>query len=107
MGKLYFFPDKINIAHKDADYVIVATPTNYDPDKNYFDTSSVESSIEAILAVNNDATIIIKSTVPVGYTLELRKNTIQKILFLTQNSYMKIKHYMITYIHQESLLVVR
>ncbi len=73
MGKLYFFPDKINIAHKDADYVIVATPTNYDPDKNYFDTSSVESAIEAILSVNQNATIIIKSTVPVGYTLELRK----------------------------------
>ena len=60
-------------AYKGAEYVIVATPTNYDPDKNYFDTSSVEKAIDAILEVNKDVTIIIKSTIPVGYTLELRK----------------------------------
>ena len=61
------------VAYKDAEYVVVATPTNYDPDKNYFDTSSVEKAIDAILEVNKDVTIIIKSTIPVGYTLELRK----------------------------------
>ena len=61
------------VAYKDAEYVVVATPTNYDPDKNYFDTSSVEKAIDSILEVNKDVTIIIKSTIPVGYTLELRK----------------------------------
>ena len=48
------------VAYKDAEYVVVATPTNYDPDKNYFDTSSVEKAIDSILEVNKDVTIIIK-----------------------------------------------
>ena len=60
-------------AFKDAHFVIVATPTNYDPETNYFDTSSVEAVIEKVIAVNKDATIVVKSTIPVGYTRSLKE----------------------------------
>ena len=61
------------VAYSDAEYVVVATPTNYDPVRNFFDTSSVEDAIAAIRAVNKSAWIVIKSTIPVGYTAELMK----------------------------------
>ncbi len=69
-------------AYKDADYVIIAAPTNYDSHKNFFDTTAVESVIELVLKVNPNAMMIIKSTIPVGYTESIReKYQTKNILF--------------------------
>ena len=69
-------------AYKDAEFVIIAAPTNYDSKKNFFDTSAVEAVIELVMQVNSKATMVIKSTIPVGYTESVRKkyNT-DKIIF--------------------------
>ena len=69
-------------AYKDADFVVIAAPTNYDPVKNFFDTSCVEQVIELVLKVNPKATMVIKSTIPVGYTQSIReKYNTNNILF--------------------------
>ena len=71
-----------NSMYKEVELVIISTPTNYDTTKNYFDTSSVESVIQQVIAVNPDAVIIVKSTVPVGFTEEVRaKYNCDNILF--------------------------
>ena len=77
-------------AYKDADFVVIAAPTNYDPVKNFFDTHHIEDVIDLVLSVNPDAVMVIKSTIPVGYTRSLYvKYALQ---FLT-NPYLKGKHF--------------
>lgn len=80
---LHLFPtSNYEEAYKDAEFVILAVPTNYDSKKNYFDTSAVESAIEAVLSVNVNAYLIIKSTIPVGYTAKIKEEfKYPKILF--------------------------
>ena len=66
--------------YKNADFVIIAAPTNYDSEKNFFDTSAVEKVLDSIAKTKSDAIIVIKSTIPVGYTENIRKKTNNKRL---------------------------
>jgi UDPglucose 6-dehydrogenase len=84
-------------AYKDADFVVIAAPTNYDPQKNFFDTRHVEEVIDLVLKVNPDAVMVIKSTIPVGYTRSLYVKYAAKgvkkfnLLFSLQSSCVKAK----------------
>ena len=77
----YFAEKELNLtatldgasAYKDADFVVIAAPTNYDPAKNFFDTHHIEDVIDLVLSVNPEATMVIKSTIPVGYTASIRE----------------------------------
>lgn len=74
--------DKKKVAYKDADYIVIATPTNYDPQLNYFDTSSVENVVGDAIRLNSSSTIVIKSTLPVGYTnFLIKKFKTKRIIF--------------------------
>ena len=68
-------------AYRDAEFVVIAAPTNYDPQKNFFDTHHIEDVIDLVISVNPDAVMVIKSTIPVGYTRSLYLNYALKMRY--------------------------
>lgn len=93
-------------AYTGADYAVVATPTNYDAQKNYFDTSSVEAAIEAIRKYDQTAWIVIKSTIPVGYTQQIRERFHDdRILFSPE--FLREGHALYDNLHPSRIVVAR
>lgn len=88
-------------AYEGAELVVISTPTNYDPKKNFFDTSSVESVIKQVMEMNSDAIMVIKSTIPVGYTEEVREKYQCDNLIFHRSFYVKDEHCMIIFIRHE------
>lgn len=72
-------------AFKDAEFIVISTPTNYDDEKNFFDTSSVEDIIQKVISMNIETTMVVKSTIPVGFIEEMKKKyNIDNIMFSTR-----------------------
>ena len=96
-------------AYKDADFVVIAAPTNYDPDRNFFDTHHIEDVIDLVLSVNPEATMVIKSTIPVGYCRSLYVKYAQKFAELgpLRSFFVRARRLKITCTRAELLLATQ